>query len=77
MLILWGIDCVIQFTGIAFPASVAGMLILFGGLIGLEATIGERKVREIFRVIDVPVSPHLISIVAELQLITIYRAVLC
>ncbi|KAI5819255.1 LrgB-like family-domain-containing protein [Pyronema omphalodes] len=54
MLILWGIDCVIQFTGIAFPASVAGMLILFGGLIGLEATIGERKVREIFRVIDVP-----------------------
>jgi hypothetical protein len=55
MLALWGIDSVIRLTSISFPASVAGMLLLFAGLLGLEAVLGERKVKGLVRVIDVPV----------------------
>ncbi|KAF8251382.1 hypothetical protein K440DRAFT_647682 [Wilcoxina mikolae CBS 423.85] len=56
MLALWGIDSVIRLTGISFPASVAGMLLLFAGLLGLEAVLGERRVKGLVRVIDVPAS---------------------
>jgi putative effector of murein hydrolase LrgA (UPF0299 family) len=56
MLVLWGIDSIIRLTGISFPASVAAMLLLFLGLIALEATFGEKRAKSVVRIVDVPVS---------------------
>ena len=50
MLVLWGIDSAIRATGVAFPASVAAMLLLFAGLVAL----GERRAKAAVRAVDVP-----------------------
>jgi hypothetical protein len=55
MLLLWGIDSIIRLTGVSFPASVAAMLLLFLGLIALEAALGERKAKGVVKVVEVPV----------------------
>lgn len=44
----------IQRIGVAFPASVACMILLFAFLTGISAWFGERKVRDTVKVIDVP-----------------------
>jgi hypothetical protein len=55
MLVLWGIDSIIRLTGVSFPASVAAMLLLFLGLIALEAALGEKKAKSVVKVVEVPV----------------------
>jgi hypothetical protein len=52
---LWGLDSVIRLTGIAFPASVAAMLLPFFDLIALEAAVGGRKIKRIVGAVDIPV----------------------
>ncbi|KAI5781246.1 LrgB-like family-domain-containing protein [Geopyxis carbonaria] len=54
LLACWGVDAVIRRTGVAFPASVACMLLLFLALLLCERALGARKTRAIVRVIDVP-----------------------
>jgi len=52
----FGIHSAIAVSGVQFPASVAGLIILFFGLVLCDFVLGEKKTREIVKVIDVPVS---------------------
>ncbi|KAH8150418.1 uncharacterized protein LAJ45_05630 [Morchella importuna] len=54
LLACWGVDSVIRLTGVSFPASVAGMVLLFAGLVGCRAVLGERRTRRVVGVVDVP-----------------------
>lgn len=56
LLACWGVDSAIRLTGVSFPASVAGMVLLFAGLVGCRAVLGERRTRRVVGVVDVPVS---------------------
>ena len=51
----WGVDSLIGLSSVSFPASVALMIVLFFGLIILERIVGEKKIKRIVQVIDVPV----------------------
>ncbi len=51
----WGVDSLIGLSSVSFPASVALMIVLFFGLIFLERFVGEKKIKRIVQVIDVPV----------------------
>jgi hypothetical protein len=50
-----GVDSLIGISSVSFPASVACMLLLFFGLILCDIFLGNRKVRIIVNVLDVPV----------------------
>ena len=51
----WGVDRLIGLSPVSFPASVALLILLFFGLLGSQALLGDRKTRRIVAVIDVPV----------------------
>lgn len=52
----FGVHSLISLSNVSFPASVACMIILFFGLVGCEAVLGEKKTRGIVNIIDIPVS---------------------
>lgn len=52
----FGVDTFFKHFGVAFPASVACMLLLLAGLWMCELAIGRHRTRTVVAVIDVPVS---------------------
>lgn len=53
----FGIDVVFRKVHVAFPASVACLVLLFLALIVLEAVVGGFRTRRLVAVVDVSVSP--------------------
>ena len=58
----WGIDRLIGLSPVSFPASVALLILLFFGLLGSQALLGDRKTRKIVAFIDVPVGKMLFQL---------------
>jgi hypothetical protein len=56
LLACFGVDSLIRLSSVSFPASVTCLILLFLALIICDLVIGERKTREVVRVIDIPVS---------------------
>lgn len=56
LLACFGVNCLIGMSNVAFPASVACMILLFFGLIGCEILVGEKRTRAMVHVVDIPVS---------------------
>ena len=55
MLVCWGVSAVIDLIGIAFPASVAAMVLLFLMLLAIELAMGERRVKRWLWMLEIPV----------------------
>lgn len=55
LLACFGVDSLIGFSSVSFPASVACLILLFLALIVIDLVIGDRKTRALVSVIDVPV----------------------
>jgi hypothetical protein len=53
--VCFAIDTLLRRLGVTFPASVAGLLLLFVGLLASEAALGSHRTRKFVAVIDVPV----------------------
>ncbi|ODQ68530.1 hypothetical protein NADFUDRAFT_68728 [Nadsonia fulvescens var. elongata DSM 6958] len=51
---LYGLNQLILLTSVNFPASVLGMIILFGIIIGHHGIFGHRHTAQLIRVIDIP-----------------------
>ncbi|CAK7213469.1 hypothetical protein SCUCBS95973_001803 [Sporothrix curviconia] len=50
----YGVSCLLLLGDVAFPASVACLVLLFLGLLLCEAVIGNRKTKALVRIINVP-----------------------
>lgn len=53
--ICFGVHSLISLSSVAFPASVACMIGLFLILVLFQATLGDRKTKQILNLIDIPV----------------------
>ena len=58
LLACWGVDSLIGLSSVSFPASVALLIVLFFALILCETLLGDRRVKKLVHVIDIPVSIH-------------------
>jgi hypothetical protein len=56
LVVCFGIDSLFKKLNVSFPASVACLVLLFLGLIAIEAMLGNHRTRKLIAVIDVPVS---------------------
>ena len=56
LLACFGVNSLIGLSSVSFPASVACLVALFLALISLDMVIGDRKLRAVVNIIDVPVS---------------------
>jgi hypothetical protein len=65
LLACFGVNSLIGLSSVSFPASVACLIVLFLVLILLDMIFGDRKIRALVNVIDVPVSafsPRYVSV---------------
>ena len=53
--VCFAVDTLFRAVDVAFPASVACLLLLFFALLGCELMLGTHRTRKIVAVIDVPV----------------------
>ncbi|KND89288.1 Plastidal glycolate/glycerate translocator 1, chloroplastic [Tolypocladium ophioglossoides CBS 100239] len=54
LLACFGVDALFGRLAVAFPASVACLVLLFGALLGCEAVVGARATRRLVGAVDVP-----------------------
>ncbi|KAL2064074.1 hypothetical protein VTL71DRAFT_4568 [Oculimacula yallundae] len=54
LLSCFGIDSLIGMSSVSFPASVACLILLFLGLIVCDFILGDRKTREVVKIVDIP-----------------------
>lgn len=59
LLACFGVDALFKLAGVAFPASVACLILLFASLILSEWLVGNNKTRRLVALIDIPVSSEM------------------
>ncbi len=55
----FGVNQLLEMGHVSFPASVACLVILFLSLLLCDLVIGDRKTKEVVRLINIPVGSHL------------------